>query len=76
MAKFNDLIVVRVVSTGNVYAYPRSKYADLPCFRIQDGEVMTTSFARHELKYMVEVGSAVVIGVADISLSVKLSGGE
>lgn len=76
MAKFDDLIVVKVTSTGNVYAYPKSKYSDLPCFRIHGDEVMTTSFARHELKYMVELGSAEIVGGAELSLNVKLSGGE
>lgn len=76
MAKFKDLIVVRVTSTGAVYAYPESKYSELPCLRIHGGQVMTTSFAQHELKYMVELGSAEVIGTAELSLNVKLSGGE
>lgn len=76
MARFDDLIVVRVISTGNVYAYPKSKYSDLPCIRVQDGKAMTTSFARYELNYMVEIGSAEVIGGAELSLNVKLSGGE
>lgn len=67
----DKLIVIRVKSTGSEYAYPVSKFSELPTIRIEDGAPGHTNFSRHELKHMEDHGSAIRVGVAMMSLNVS-----
>lgn len=63
--------------TGNKYAYPTSKYSDLPCVCIEDDDtISSTNFGRGELVSMESTGSAVRVGTASIKLSIKYETGH
>ncbi|WP_336707621.1 MULTISPECIES: hypothetical protein [unclassified Cedecea] len=64
------LIVVRINSTGSQYAYPESKYSELPTVSIDNGEPGHTNFGRHELVHMEKFGSAKRIGTATLALNI------
>ncbi len=66
----DKLIIIRVKSTGNEYAYPASKFSELPTIRIEDGAPGHTNFSRHELKHMESHGSATKIGFATLALNI------
>lgn len=66
----DKLIVTRVKSTGNEYAYPVSEFSEFPTIRIEDGAPMSTNLSSHELKYMEYFGSAIRVGVAMMSLNI------
>lgn len=66
----DKLIIIRVKSTGNEYAYPASKFSELPTVRIEDGAPGHTNFSRHELKFMEDHGSAIMIGFATLALNI------
>lgn len=58
--------------TGNKYAYPTSRYSELPCVGIEDDDTVShTNFGRHDLVSMESTGSAVKVGEASIKLSIK-----
>ena len=65
------LIVIRNNSTGSHYAYPESKYSELPTVSIENGVPGHTSFGRHELVSMERFGSATRIGTATLALNIK-----
>ncbi len=65
------LIVIRNNSTGRQYAYPESKYSELPTVWIENGVPGHTNFARHELVSMERFGNATRIGTATLSLNIK-----
>lgn len=69
-----EMVVIKIKSTGREYAYAAGNYSELPCVRIHDGEILDTSFSRSELKYMVDIGSAEVVGEAKITLDVSYTG--
>lgn len=64
-------IVIRNKWTGREYAYPASRYTDLPCVAVEsDGQPGQTGFGRGDLVRMVEHGTAVVVGKANFTLAV------
>lgn len=67
----DKLIIIRVKSTGTEYAYPVSKFSELPTVRIEDGSPGHTNFSRHELKHMEDHGSAIRIGFATFALNIS-----
>ena len=64
------LIVIRINCTGNQYAYPESKYSELPTVSIENGAPGHTNFGRSELVHMERCGSAKRIGVATLALNI------
>ncbi len=66
----DKLVVIRVKSTGNQYAYPVSKYSELPTVCIDDGAPGHTNFSRSELMHMEKCGSATKIGTATLALNI------
>ena len=64
------LIVIRNNYTGNQYAYPESKYSELPTVSIENGVPGHTNFGRSELVSMEKFGSAKRIGVATLALNI------
>lgn len=67
----DKLIIIRVKSTGSEYAYPASKFSELPTIRIEDGDPGHTNFSRHELKHMEDHGIAIRIGFATLALNIS-----
>lgn len=67
----DKLIIIRVKSTGNEYAYPVSKFSELPTVMIEDGSPGHTNFSRHELKHMEDHGSAIRVGFATLALNIS-----
>lgn len=68
----NDkMIVIRNRYTGSDYAYPESKFSDLPCLRIDYGQVTQTNLGRNDLVNMLEYGAAYVVGEAKITLDIS-----
>lgn len=67
-----EYIVIINKYTGQKYAYPKSRFSELPCIAIEDDEsAAATGFGRHEMVHMLETGNAVKIGEASIRLNVK-----
>lgn len=67
--------IIRIKSTGNEYVIPNSKYSELPVFRIVDGFPSNTSFNRDELMWMVNYGSAEIVGDASIHVNIEYKKG-
>lgn len=63
--------LVRINSTGSEYAMPASKYSELPCLRIEEGQPKNTSFSYGELSYMIEIGCAEVVGEVSLTLTME-----
>lgn len=63
--------LIRINSTGREYAMPASKYSELPCFRIEDGQPVQTSFNHGELSYMVVMKLAEVVGEVSLTLTLE-----
>lgn len=70
------MILIRIKSTGNEYAVPNTKYSELPVMRIVNGFPAYTSFSRHELIYMVEIGTAEIVGSASIHINLTYNEGK
>lgn len=70
------MILIRIKSTGNEYAVPNTKYSELPVMRIVNGFPQYTSFNRHELMYMVEIGTAEIVGNASVHINVSYNEGK
>lgn len=66
-----DMVVIRVKSTGNEYAYPASKYSEIPVVSINDGKPGDTNFSRSELLQMCQFGHAEIVGRAKLSLEIN-----
>lgn len=66
-----DMVVIRVKSTGSEYAYPASKYSEIPVVSINDGKPGDTNFSRSELLQMGQFGHADVVGIAKLSLDIN-----
>ena len=72
-----EMIVIINKYTGNKYAYPASRYSELPCIEIADDDsIGATNFGRHELISMELTGSAVRVGEASLSVKVKYQTGN
>lgn len=72
-----EYIVIINKYTGNKYAYPASRYSELPCVTIEDDDTIGhTNFGRHDLISMESTGSAVKVGEASIKLSIKYETGH
>ncbi|MGF6559038.1 hypothetical protein ABIA51_003751 [Erwinia aphidicola] len=67
----DKLILIRVKSTGNEYAYPVSRYSELPTVRVDGGNPGHTNFSRNELIFMEETGSAIRVGYAKMALDIN-----
>lgn len=67
----DNMVVIKVKSTGNEYAYPESKYSEIPVVAVENGNPSHTNFSRSELVFMVSCGSAFVVGSAKLALDVK-----
>lgn len=67
----DKMIVIRNRYTGSDYAYPESRLSDLPCYRIEDGKPMQTSFCRNDLANMLDYGAVYVVGEARITLDIS-----
>ncbi|WDR21578.1 hypothetical protein PJM39_0085 [Salmonella phage vB_SenS_UTK0006] len=65
------MILIRINSTGNEYAVPNSKYSELPVMRVVNGFPQYTSFSRHELMYMVDMGTAEIVGNASVHINIS-----
>lgn len=65
------MILIRNKSTGNEYAVPNTKYSELPAMRIVNGFPAYTSFSRHELICMVEIGTAEIVGNASVHINIS-----
>lgn len=64
-------IVIRNKWTGREYAYPASRYSELPCVAVESGgQPGQTSFGRSDMIRMVEHGVAVAVGKATFTLAV------
>lgn len=63
--------LIRIITTEREYAIPVRKYSDLPCFRIEDGQPVKTAFTRGELCYMLDIGSAEVVGEVTLTLTLE-----
>lgn len=63
------MIVVRC-KTGVEYAYPESKFSDMPTIAIKDGKLRQTNFGRHDIIHMTETGNAKIVGSAKIGLTI------
>lgn len=70
------MILIRIKGTGNEYAVPNTKYSELPVMRIVNGFPAYTSFSRHELMYMVEIGTAEIVGNASVHINVSYNEGK
>lgn len=66
----DKLIIIRVKSTGREYAYPASRYSELPTIHIEAGKPAHTNFSRSELMFMEKNGSANRIGYATLALDI------
>lgn len=67
----DKMIVIRNRYTGSDYAYPESRFSDLPCCRIEDGKPMQTNMGRNDLVSILEYGFAYVVGEAKITLDIS-----
>lgn len=67
----DKLILIRVKSTGNEYAYPASRYSELPTVRVDGGTPGHTTFSRNELIFMEETGTAIRVGSAKMALDIN-----
>lgn len=65
-----NMIVIRNKVTGREFAYPESRYSELPTVSIENGEPGHTGFGRGELVRMVEYGNAKVVGRATLAIAV------
>lgn len=66
----DKLVVILIKSTGNKYAYPASRWSELPVVRIENGEPRHTSLSRSDLVYMEDCGAAIRVGVATLGLNI------
>lgn len=67
----DNLIVIRNKYTGKQYAYPASRFSELPTVTIENGEPGHTGFCRGDLISMVDFGNAEQVGIATLSLNIK-----
>ncbi|AEQ39255.1 hypothetical protein [Enterobacter phage F20] len=67
----DKMIVIRNRYTGSDYAYPESRFSDLPCYRIENGKPVQTNMGRNDLVNMLEYGAAYVVGEAKITLYIS-----
>lgn len=67
----DKMIVISNRYTGSDYAYPSSKFSDMPCYRIEDGKPVQTNMGRNDLVNMLEYGAAYVVGEAKITLDIS-----
>lgn len=65
------MIVIRNRYTGSDYAYPSSRFSDLPCYRIESGKPVQTNMGRNDLVNMLEHGAAYIVGEAKITLDIS-----
>lgn len=72
----DKLIIIQFKSTGRQYAYPISRYSELPTVRIEDGAPGHTNFSRSELKYMEQIGAATRLGTAMLALKITYEQGS
>lgn len=64
------MIIVRNKYTGREYAYPESRFSDMPAVAIDNGAPGHTSFSRHDLISMVKYGNAKEVGQATLALTI------
>lgn len=67
----DKLIIIRVKSTGREFAYPASRYSELPTVSIEAGTPGHTNFERSELIFMEENGLATRVGYAKLALDIN-----
>lgn len=68
----DELIVVQNKHTGKLYAYPKSRFSELPTVSIENGAPGHTNFSRHDLITMEKYGNAKIIGRATLALTITL----
>lgn len=66
----DTMIVIRNNFTGKQYAYPKSRYSELPTVSIENGVPGHTNFSRHYLISMEKLGNAKIIGQATLALNI------
>lgn len=63
--------LIRIPTTGKEYAMPLTKYSELPCFRIEDGQPCQTSFHFGDLEYLLKQGKAEIVGQLKLTLTLE-----
>lgn len=67
--------IIRIKLTGREYVIPNGEYIELPVFKLVDGFPHNTSFSRDELVWMVNHGSAEIVGDASIHINIEYKKG-
>ena len=66
----DTMIVIRNNFTGKQYAYPKSRYSELPTVSIENRVPGRTNFSRHDLIFMEKFGNAKIVGQATLALKI------